>query len=261
VNEASFKADYSGKVVLVTGAASGISRTTALAYAAAGGTVLATDRDSEGAAATVDTIRATGGTAKSYTMDITCAKAVQATVDDAVARFGKIDCAFNGAAVGSPIGGTIADYDESDWDFVMNVNVRGMFLAMRAQVRQMLAQGHGNIVNVASIGGSRATPKAPAYIASKHAVIGLTRATALDHAGQGIRINAICPGYIGGTKMMDSFIDKDPEVRTAYMNSAIPIGRLGYTSEIANTALWLGSGAAAFVTGATIYVDGGLTTG
>jgi len=251
--------DYSGSVVLVTGAGSGISKAVAIAFAEAGATVLAVDRNADTVAALAETIRNGSGSAQPITADISSSADVDKMVADAIKQFGRIDCAFNGAGVGSPIGGTIVDYEDDHWDQVMNVNLRGMFLCMRAEIRQMQKQGGGNIINVASIGGERATPKAPAYIASKHGVIGLTRATAIDHAAENIRVNAICPGYIGGTAMMDSFIEKDPEARTALMNSSIPIGRLGQTNDVAETALWLCSGAASFVTGATIFVDGGLS--
>lgn len=251
--------DYSGNIVLVTGAGSGISKAVAMAFADAGATVLAVDRNADAVTALAETIREQGGLAQSFAANISSSAEVDTLMTHIIQQFGRVDCAFNGAGVGSPIGGTIVDYEDDHWDQVMNVNLRGMFLCLRAEIRQMQKQGGGNIINVASIGGERATPKAPAYIASKHGVIGLTRATAIDHATENIRINAICPGYIGGTAMMDSFIEKDPEARTALMNSSIPIGRLGQTNDVAETALWLCSGAASFVTGATIFVDGGLS--
>ena len=261
MSSASFAADYSGRVVLVTGAASGISRATAFAFAAAGANVLVVDRNGEGAAATAASIREREVQAEPYTVDVTSAAQIDTLVHDAVSRFGRIDCAFNGAGVGSPIGGTIAEYEEEHWDYVLNINLRGIFLCVRAEVRQMLAQGGGVIVNVASTGGMRATPKSPAYTTSKHGVIGLTRAVALDHAKQNIRINAICPGLIGGTPMMDNFVAIDPVVRTAHLQNSVPLGRLGKVDEIAATALWLCSDAASFVTGTTIAVDGGFMAG
>jgi NAD(P)-dependent dehydrogenase (short-subunit alcohol dehydrogenase family) len=253
-----FKADYSGKVVFVTGAGSGLSRETAKAFAAAGGTLVAADIDGDGARATIAAVKDAGGDGIAYDLDVTSRASVEDVIGDVVKRFGRLDCVFNGAGLGSRIGGTILDYEDEHWDQVMDVNLRGMFFCLRAQIRQMVAQGGGAIVNVASIGGERATPKAPAYIASKHGVIGLTRAVAIDHAVQNVRINAICPGFIGGTRMMDDFIDKDPEVRTAHMNTTIPIGRMGRGSDIAGVALWLCSDAAAYLVGETIFVDGGL---
>jgi NAD(P)-dependent dehydrogenase (short-subunit alcohol dehydrogenase family) len=259
VTEGSFRADFTGQVAFVTGAGSGISRAAALAFGAAGASVVAVDRNINGLEATVAAIRERGGHAQACRADIAVSSEVDAAVADAVSRLGRIDHAVNGAGIGSPIAGSIVAYSDADWDAVMAVNLTGMFFCLRAQLRQMLLQGSGTVVNLASYGGFRASPNAPAYITSKHGVIGLTRAVALDCAKQNIRVNAICPGYIGGTAMMDAFIDKDPEARTAAMGTMIPMGRLGHVDDIAGTVLWLCSDAARYVTGAAIIVDGGVT--
>ncbi|HLY59020.1 MAG TPA: SDR family oxidoreductase [Stellaceae bacterium] len=259
MTDGSFRVDFTGQAAFITGAGGGISRAVALAFAASGASVFAVDRNLDGAAATAAAIRERGGEAEACRADVSVSREVDDAVAAAVRRFGRIDHAFNGAGIGSPIAGSIVDYSDADWDAVMGVNLRGMFFCLRAEIRQMLAQGGGGIVNVASYGGFRASPNAPAYITSKHGVVGLTRATALDCADKGIRINAICPGFIGGTAMMDAFIEKDPEVRLAAMSRMIPMSRLGEVDEVAGMALWLCSEAARYVTGAAMLVDGGVT--
>jgi NAD(P)-dependent dehydrogenase (short-subunit alcohol dehydrogenase family) len=252
--------DFAGRTAFVTGGASGISRAVAIAFAHAGAQVFIVDRNGAGAEATANAIRDAGGHAVSHCADISKAAQVDAAVTQAEEQFGRVDMAFNGAAIGSPIAATIADYDEASWDAVLDVNLRGMFLCLRAQIRQMRKQGSGgSIVAAASIGGVRATPMSPAYIASKHAVIGLVRASALDHASDNIRVNAICPGFIGGTPMMDAFIEKDPAGRLAHINASVPWGRMGTVEEVADVVLWLNSDGARYITGTTLFADGGLT--
>lgn len=250
--------DLKGKIALVTGAGSGIGRSSAIAFSAAGASVIAADRHEADVNETASIISDSGGIAFPLTCDISDTQQVDAMIAAVISRFGKLDCAFNNAGIGSPEAVTVADCSDAHWDSVMAVNLRGIFLCMRAEIRQMRQQGFGAIVNTASIGGLVGNPKAPAYIASKHGVIGLTKAAALDHAREGIRVNALCPGFTEGTGMMNQFIANAPE-RVAFLRDSQPMGRLGAAAEIAQAAVWLCSDAASFVTGAALTVDGGFT--
>lgn len=247
-----------GKIALVTGAGSGIGRSSAIAFADAGAAVIVVDRHATEAEHTASLIVGRGAEAISLVCDISHAQQVDEMVAAVVSRYGRLDCAFNNAGIGSPEAVTVAECSDAHWDAVMAVNLRGVFFCMRAEVRQMRKQGFGAIVNTASIGGLVGNPRAPAYIASKHGVIGLTRAAALDHGREGIRINALCPGFTEGTGMMNQFLANAPE-RVAFLRDSQPMGRLGTADEIAQAAVWLCSDAASFVNGATMTVDGGFT--
>jgi NAD(P)-dependent dehydrogenase (short-subunit alcohol dehydrogenase family) len=239
-----------GKVALVTGAGSGIGRATALAFAGAGAQVVAADVATEGGEATVALIRTAGGEATFIRADVARADEVLALVSGTVARYGRLDYAHNNAGIFGARVAIFIDYPDEAFDEVIAVNLRGIWLCMKAELRQMLAQGAGAIVNTSSVYGLVGGGTSAAYVASKHGVVGLTKAAALQHAAAGIRVNAVCPGVID-TPMVSS--------PAALVDSArvYPLGRVGTPDEVAQLVVWLCSDAAAFVTGAAIPVDGG----
>jgi NAD(P)-dependent dehydrogenase (short-subunit alcohol dehydrogenase family) len=246
------------RVALITGGGSGIGRATALRLAAAGMCVVVADIDAAGAEATVLALREAGGTGLARRTDVTRSDQVDALIAAAVAAFGRLDCAFNNAGIQEEHG-RLLDCAEDVFDRTMAVNVKGVWSCMRAQIRQMLAQGGGGgaIVNTASVAGLRGAPSMAAYAASKHAVVGLTKTAAAEYANKGIRINAVCPGVIR-TPMYERIAAADP--RTAAIAQRMhPIGRIGEADEVAATVEWLFSDAASFVLGQTIAVDGGFT--
>lgn len=241
-----------GRVALVTGAASGIGRATAQLLARDGALVVASDVSAEAGAAVVAEI---AGEARFVAADVTDGDAMRAVVAEAVQAFGRLDCAANCAGVGGGHGAT-HEYPEAEWDRIVDVNLRGTWLAMRAELEAMLKSGRGAIVNVSSTLGLRGSPFASPYSASKHGVLGLTRTAALEYAQQGIRVNAVCPGAID-TPMMDDTFERFPgfrETLTAY----VPMGRMGGPEEVAGAIAWLCSDAASFVTGESMTVEGGL---
>jgi len=244
-----------GRVALVTGAGSGIGRAAALAFAREGARVVVSDRDREGGEETARLVDRAGGRALAVPADVTAAAEVEALVGRALDAFGRLDCAFNNAGVEGR-GVPAHEHTEQDWDRVLAANLRGAWLYLRAEVAAMLPRGGGAIVNAASVLGLVAAPNAAAYCAAKHAVVGLTRAAALDYARSGIRVNAVCPGYIR-TPMIDRVVARDPEAE-GKMLMAEPIGRLGTPGEVAEAVVWLCSDAASFVTGHALAVDGGL---
>lgn len=247
-----------GQVVLVTGAAGGIGRAAVAAFAQAGARVVVADLDLAGAQAVASQVQAGGGQALAVQVDVTQGASVQAMVAAAVAAsgFGRLDAAFNNAGVELE-GAATADADEDLFDRTIAVNLRGVFLCMKYQIRQMLAQGGaGAIVNTASVAGLVGAATMPAYTASKHGVVGLTKAAALEYARRGIRVNAVCPGVVR-TAMTERAIAQRPE-REAAIAHLHPMGRIAEPAEIAAAALWLCSPAASFVTGQAWAVDGGM---
>ena len=249
-------ADLDGKTALVTGGGSGIGRATSLAYAQEGARVVVADVNVEGGEETVQLIKEAGGEAILVHADVAKPEDTQAMVAQAVEAFGSLDCAFNNAGIS---GGTdrrlTADYLEEDWDRVVGINLKGVWLCMKAEIPQMLKQGGGAIVNTASVAGLVAITGTVAYIAAKHGVTGITKAAALEYAKSGIRVNAVCPGYIQTPMVQSIFVENEGfEERVA---SRHPIGRLGEPSEIAAAVIWLSSDAASFVTGHNMPVDGG----
>ncbi|PON18712.1 short chain dehydrogenase [Candidatus Entotheonella serta] len=245
-----------GKVVLVTGAGSGIGRATALACAREGAQVVVADRVVEAGQETVAMVQQAGGEARFVEVDVTQTASVKAMIAAAVAAYGRIDCAHNNAGI-EGVFATTADYPEEDWDRVMAVNLKGVWLCMRAEIPQMLQQGGGAIVNTASLAGLVGAKRMPAYVASKHGVAGLTKTAALEYAKSGIRVNAVCPGVIHTLMVDRMFLSRRPELE-GRLAEAEPVGRLGKPEEVAEAVVWLCSDAASFVTGHTMTVDGGM---
>lgn len=245
------------KVALVTGASSGIGKATALAFAAAGYAVVLGDRADSGGQAVEGEIKAAGGAALFVHCDVAQEADVRNLVDQAVAAFGRLDAAFNNAGVeGQPA--PTADCTPHNWDRTIAVNLRGVWLCMVYEIRQMLRQESGGaIVNCASVAGLEGVAGLPAYCASKHGVVGLTRAAALEYATRKIRVDAVCPGAIE-TPMLERFMASSEDARQTVIASE-PIGRLGKPEEVASAVLWLCSEGASFTTGQAIAVDGGWT--
>lgn len=239
------------RVGLVTGGGSGIGRATALALAAAGARVVVSDVNGEGVAETVRLVEAAGGTAWGMVVDVTQGAAVEALVRGAVERYGRLDWAVNNAGVGGVMAPT-DQQSEAAWDSIMEVNLKGVWLCMKYEIRAMLEQGGGAIVNVASAAGLVGFRYAAPYAASKHGVVGLTRSAALEYARKGIRVNAVCPGFTE-TPMVAGLGETMVEATV----KAIPMRRLGTPEEIAQAIVWLCSEGASFVTGHALAVDGG----
>jgi len=242
------------KVALVTGGTSGIGRATAIAYAQQQAKVVVVGRRMDEGEETVRLIKEAGKEAIFVQADVTKEADVKAMVDKAVGVFGRLDIAFNNAgAVGE--NPSLIEQTEAEYDRTMNVNVKGVWLSMKYEIAQMLKQGSGSIVNMASAVGFVAYPIQPLYAASKHAVVGLTKAGALQYAKAGIRINAVAPAAIE-TDMLEAATGGQDEVK-AYITGLHPIGRIGTPLEVANAVLFLSSDMASFTTGTTLMVDGG----
>ena len=249
-------AQLDGKVALVTGGASGIGRATALAFMREGARLMIADINEAGGRETVDLIVKGGGKALFTKADVTQGPVVQALVAKTVEAYGRLDCAFNNAGIGSPARTLTADCPDEHWDQVLAINLTGVWLCMKHEIQHMLSQGGGAIVNTASVAGLAGLRYASAYVASKHGVVGITKTAALEYAQRGIRVNAVCPGYI--ETPMTAPGRSDPE-RMAQMIAQEPIGRVGQPEEVAEAVIWLCSGAASFVTGHSMTVDGGFT--
>ncbi len=243
-----------GKVALITGGGTGIGKATALAFAQAGATVIIASRTQATGEAVAQSICAQGGAALWLETDVTQAAAVEAAVARTVAEFGRLDCAFNNAGSGGR-GGWLPDIAETDWNQTIDGYLKSVFLCMKHEIPAMLAGGGGVIVNNSSVDGKRAFPWDPVYSAAKHGVLGLTKSVAVQYANQGVRINAICPGWIR-TPPVEEILHNDPQSE-GFMLQHQPIGRLGRAEEVAQAVIWLCSDAASFVTGTALDVDGG----
>ena len=247
-------ADLSGRVALVTGAASGIGRASAAALSRAGAAVVAADLDRDGAQSAADAITAAGGAAAACRCDVTREDDVDAAVAFTVEQFGGLHVAHNNAGIGAPPAFTV-DVDEADFDRVLAVDLTGVFLCMKAEITWMLEHGGGVIVNTSSGAGLIGYPTAGPYVAAKHGVIGLTKTAALEYVRHGIRVNAVCPGTIE-TPFIGELVGDDARARAALLRTQ-PGGAFGTPDDVANAVVWLCSDAARFVTGTALTVDGG----
>jgi NAD(P)-dependent dehydrogenase (short-subunit alcohol dehydrogenase family) len=247
---------FENKVALVTGAGAGMGLATARAFADAGAAVVLADFKEDAVKAAADQLLAAGHKALAVRCDVSDDAQVEAMVERTVAKFGRLDAAFNNAGVMAKIAYT-ADSTRDEWDRVIGVNLRGVWACMKYELRQMQKQGGGAIVNNASVGALTGNPGIPSYIASKHGVVGLTRTAALEYVKQGIRVNAINPGLIDTQVGRDVF--KGDEQVYAETAKQVPIGRAGRPEEIASAVLWLCSPGASYVVGHALTVDGGMT--
>ena len=244
-----------GRVALVTGAASGIGRATSLVFAREGAKVMAVDLAEGPMQETVNLIVGGGGEASGMTADVSKAEEVHLMVSETVSRFGRIDAAFNNAGIHTGTRIPFHEYPEDEWDRVIGVNLKGVWLCIKYELPQMLVQGGGAIVNTSSVAGLVASSGTSAYTASKHGVAGLTKSAAMDYARQGIRVNAVAPGVIM-TPMMDLIMESNNTPQEELHNDQ-PIGRMGKPEEIAEVVVWLCTDAASYVTGHVFPIDGG----
>jgi NAD(P)-dependent dehydrogenase (short-subunit alcohol dehydrogenase family) len=243
-----------GKVALVTGGSSGIGHATALAFAREGAKIVIADISVDRGNELVQKIQASGGGAIFFKADVSQPAQVEAVIGNAVEAYGHLDCAFNNAGIEGEMAST-ADCTEANWDRTIDVNLKGVWLCMKYELRQMLKQNGGAIVNCASVAGLVGFQNLPAYVASKHGIVGLTKTAALECARSGIRVNAVCPGVIR-TEMVERVTGGHPEAE-AQFTALEPVGRMGTPQEVAEAAMWLCSDAASFVTGLVMAVDGG----
>ena len=249
--------NFNDKVALVTGASSGMGLATAQAFAEAGASVALADVKEEAVRQSVEKLVSEGHRALAIPCDVSKDAQVAAMVERTVAEFGRLDAAFNNAGVMAKNALT-ADSTLEEFDRVIDVDLRGVWSCMKHELRQMERQGGGAIVNCSSIGGLRGDRGIPSYTASKHGVIGLTRAAALEYAAKGIRVNAVCPGTIDTAFARTAFKD---EKEFEALSKSLPIGRIGKPEEIASVVLWLCSPGASYVVGHALVVDGGQTVG
>lgn len=246
---------WKGRVALVTGGGSGIGQATAAGFAALGARVAVLDLDDDAGAATIEAIKKKGGESIYLRCDVADEESVEEAVSKTVEKWGRLDAAHNNAGI-SPDTGTTVDCTRELWDRIFAVNVVGIWLCMKYELKVMQAAGSGAIVNTGSVSSLRAAPGIPAYVASKHAVIGLTKTAALENATTGVRINIVCPGMIATPMLMDKaeqgYFTVDEAVQP------VPMRRLGQPSEIAEMVIWACSDKASYLTGSTLSVDGGM---
>lgn len=247
---------FAGKVVLITGAASGIGLASAKAFAREGAQLVLADRDGDAARAAAEDIARTGGDASSFCADIANFDDCSAMVAHALELFGGLHVAFNNAGIPSDIGGEFEETSIADWDRLLAVNLSGAFYAMKAEVPALRSSGGSAIVNTASVASFVAAPGMAAYVASKHGLAGLTKAAAVDLIRHGIRVNAVCPGFVD-TAMLAGAIA--PAEARAALEALVPIKRIATADEVAQAVLFLASDQASYMVGALMSVDGGLT--
>lgn len=244
-----------GRVALVTGGGSGIGQASAFALAREGARVIIGDIAVEAGENTAQQIRDMGGEAFFVKMNVANEKDIETAIEKAVALYGSLDCAVNNAGIRGTMG-AMAACTEDNWDRVIQVNLKSTWLCLKHEIRQMRKQESGSIVNMSSIAGVVAAFRLPAYTASKHGVVGLTKSAALEYAKAGIRVNAICPGFIE-TPMVNNYADSAADLNNR-LDDIVPMGRLGKPEEIAEAVVWLCSDRSSYVTGHALVVDGGL---
>ena len=247
---------FQGKVALITGGSSGIGRATAVAFAREGARVVVASRRVKESEETIKLVKGAGSEGLFVKTDVSKEAEVKAMVEKTIKAYGRLDYAFNNAGI-EQLPTPLAEQTEETFNQIMNINVKGVWLSMKYEIPQILENGGGAIVNMSSGGGLVGVPGFPIYVASKHAVIGLTKSVALEYAKPGIRINAVAPGVIE-TDMFERAVKDNEQVRE-YLMTMHPIGRSGKPEEIANAVVWLCSDGASFVTGHTLVVDGGFT--
>jgi NAD(P)-dependent dehydrogenase (short-subunit alcohol dehydrogenase family) len=247
--------EFDSSVALVTGAAAGIGRATAIAFAGKGAAVAVADLDADGGEETLRLIEREGGRGIFIEADVSKPSDVEAMVSRTVDELGGLDYAFNNAGIEGEMASTV-ECTEENWDWVIDVNLKSAWLCMKAEIPQMLKRGGGSIVNCASVAGLVGFRNLPAYCASKGGMVELSRATALEYADAAIRVNSVCPGVIR-TAMVERVIEADPEIEGQF-TALEPVGRMGRPEEVASSVLWLCSEDAGFVTGHALVVDGGL---
>lgn len=243
------------KIAVVTGAATGIGRATAIVFARDGAKVAIVDINEKELKETAEQIKQQGGEVLSLVADISKEDDIQKMIQKTVDTFGKLDIACNNAGIGGDSAAT-GDYSTEGWDKVLNINLRGQFLCMKYEIEAMLKNHSGSIVNISSILGHVGFAQAPAYVAAKHGLLGLTKTAALEYAEQGIRVNAVCPGFIETPLLEKAGITTDEENKQ-YIISLHPAGRLGKAEEVAEAIVWIASEKASFVMGHPLLVDGG----
>jgi NAD(P)-dependent dehydrogenase (short-subunit alcohol dehydrogenase family) len=247
--------EYQGKVVIVTGGSYGIGRAAAIGFARRGARVAIADVDVRRGEETLQSIKKDGGEAIFVKTDVSSESDVRALIDKTVGTYGKLDCAFNNAGIHKQFVSTV-DFKSEDWNEMINVNLKSVWLCMKYEIPQMLKQGKGAIVNTSSAAGLVGAPSNPAYPASKHGVVGLTKCTALEYARKGIRVNCVCPGPTR-TGMNEELVAANPEIVKA-MDRKVPMGRIGEPEEVAAAAIFLCSDEASYITGHALPVDGGI---
>ncbi len=250
--------EFSNKIILITGAGSGIGRVTAFEFAKAGGTVIVSDINEKGGQETVQQIEAEGGKAIFIKANVAKYEEVESLIHTTISKFERIDIAVNNAGIGGSYA-RAADISPPDWDKVMAINASGVFYCMKLELQQMQKQQGGVIVNTASVAGLKGLPNSLPYVASKHAVVGMTKTAAMEYARKNIRINAICPAFTVTPLFDPEVMDDFSAGLSDKLKAAIPMRRFGTTLEIANAILWLCSDKSSFVTGLALPIDGGIT--